>query len=689
MTAETQREAPRKAPSLAFAPHLNGHHDAEHDLRRAVERRTTEAVEAGRRALDGISDAEGLLALQQRVRAVVHDALGRPMPLGPVPHTVHGGFDLPGMRVERIAYAPRPRAHVPATLYTPSRLSAPTGAVLLACGHTDAAKADPEYQLLARALCRAGLVVLVPDPIGQGERHSYPPGEAPAVGWGTREHTYAGVQSWWHGFSPARFFIEDARAGISVLQGLDAVDPGRVGATGHSGGGSLVTLLCAVEDRLAAAAPATFVTARDVSIVSGQAQDAEQIVRGGLAHGVDHAQLLLAMAPRPVLVLAAAYDFFPLAGTLDTVRRMDEVRERVGMPPVELAVADEGHAYSAALRARAVEFFRRVLADEQAPPAAAEDTRPPARETPATAADLAVYPDGVRAAHPDEPMIFERTLQDAGRGAGPRRVADAESARDWLRHAVLAAGDPAPARMPRWFPGIRCRGGIARQGFWLTDRGIHTSAVLFAPDEATDRLRVVVGVPTDGLDGDAEVLDGDGAATLVLDVRGTGAVRAVGRAPARGDDIIGPDYTLLCDLLSLGDALEAARVRDLLHAVVGAADGLLPTGRYTRLTLVGRGARRFTAAVAAAICGPAVGLDLDERPAPEQEARTRAWDASAGRWQWVLPGYASAVGDRLLERLNDPGVGGEHRDLALLRTVRDALAAPALARIRHGDGGQQ
>lgn len=680
MTTQGDRDDEARGRPLAFAPRLNGHHDAGHDVRRAIERRTVDAVDAARRRVAGIEDLAGLRAERARTRDAVLTSLGGPIEVGEVSFDRHGRMDADGMRIEPIVYRPRDDVHVPATLYTPVRVTHPTGAVFLACGHTDLAKADPEYQLLARSLCRSGLVVLVADPIGQGERHSYPIGSVPHVGWGTAEHTYAGIQCWWLGHSSARWFLEDAMAGISLLAQLPEVDPDRIGITGHSGGGALVTLLGAVDDRLAAVAPATFVTSRDVSIVSGQAQDAEQIVLSGLARGVDHPQLLLAAAPAPVMVLAAAYDFFPLEGTRRTVRDGNAVLDRLGMTPMRLEVAEAGHAYSAALRRAATAFFHEVLGDDggSTDPVDAEDDL-------ATDAELTVFREGVRAAHPDEALVFERA------NAVSREPGDGLSsaqARRWLLEAVTRGGDPAPERFARWFPAERISGAVVRRGFWQTDRGVHTAAVYREPDRDVTRLRIVVGPTTDLLTEDAWA-GHDGSATLVLDVRGTGAVRSAESAPQSEDRIIGPDYRTLCDLLSLGDSMEAARVRDVLHAVVGVQDGLIPDRRFRDVSIVGSQERTFTAAVAAAVCGAPLTLDEECPPLIDADARTRAWDASAGRWKWMIPGYAAVIGDDLLRRLNDAVVRGEHGDLALLGSVRDALAHPPLAGIGHGDGREE
>src|SRR5690606_40593615 len=94
----------------------------------------------------------------------------------------------------------------------------------------------------------------------------------------------------------------------------------------------------------------------------GGRQDAEQILIGGTRAGLDHDSLLMSMAPRPVCVLAAQSDFFPVEGTLETVGRAREAWEVLGAPEsLELVVHDCAHRYHPALADRAVQFFNRVL----------------------------------------------------------------------------------------------------------------------------------------------------------------------------------------------------------------------------------------------------------------------------------------------------------------------------------------
>ena len=163
--------------------------------------------------------------------------------------------------------------------------------------------------------------MLAQDPVGQGERLSYfePDTKNNPVGVVTRDHDYAGAQGRFLGDALARYMLHDAMRGIDYLISRPEVDPAKIGVTGNSGGGTQTSLVMLVDPRVVAAAPATFIMNRDTYQRTGQPQDAEQIWPGFTGAGLDHEDILLAMAPKPVCVLAVTSDFFPIEGTRRTV----------------------------------------------------------------------------------------------------------------------------------------------------------------------------------------------------------------------------------------------------------------------------------------------------------------------------------------------------------------------------------
>src|SRR5207237_421243 len=120
-----------------------------------------------------------------------------------------------GLRIERVIFQSRPGHYVTANLYLQAGITGQTAAVQFLCGHHQQAKHQDEYQIVCRHLAAAGLVVLVQDPIGQGERFSYyePALEDTTVPWGTIEHDYAGAQCLPLGDALARYFLHDAMRG--------------------------------------------------------------------------------------------------------------------------------------------------------------------------------------------------------------------------------------------------------------------------------------------------------------------------------------------------------------------------------------------------------------------------------------------------------------------------------------------
>ena len=175
------------------------------------------------------------------------------------------------------------------------------------------------YQAVCVDLAANGFVVLAVDPPGQGERFSifrYGKGGADY----RRLHNgayYAGLQFTLGGASIGRHFIWDVMRGIDYLETRPEVDPMRIGLTGNSGGGTQSCLLMMSEPRFAASVPCTFIMTLESYMKTGQAAGQRANCPGCFANGPDHDDYITAMAPKPVLVGAAAYDYFPIEGATE------------------------------------------------------------------------------------------------------------------------------------------------------------------------------------------------------------------------------------------------------------------------------------------------------------------------------------------------------------------------------------
>jgi dienelactone hydrolase len=196
-------------------------------------------------------------------------------------------------------------------------------AVVGTCGHSVTGKGEKAYQSFAQGLARMGYVVLLYDPIGQGERLQYTDADLkPRVGVGTREHLYAGNQQFLVGEFVGAWRAWDGIRALDYLLSREEVDPKHVGVTGNSGGGTMTTWLCGVEPRWTMAAPSCFVTTFRRNLENELPADTEQCPPRALALGLDHDDFLAAMAPKPIIVLGKEKDYFDARGNEEAYLRL-------------------------------------------------------------------------------------------------------------------------------------------------------------------------------------------------------------------------------------------------------------------------------------------------------------------------------------------------------------------------------
>jgi len=325
-------------------------------------RRVREIMAERRARLEAISTPEQARAYQQHVRAVIRRALvpqdGLPSktPLNPQVTRV---IERDAFRIEAVIFESRPGFLVTANLYIPNDLRGPAPCVLGLCGHAEEAKAYELYQQFSQRLAYAGFVVLTFDPISQGERDQYHgSGYRQQVGWGTSAHNMAGKQlellGDWLGF----WCLWDGVRALDYLLSRPEVDPTRVGLTGNSGGGTMTTWLWAFDDRFTMAAPSCFVISFLSNLENEEAADAEQCPPEVLEAGIDHADFIIAGAPKPVLLLGQWYDFFDRRGLKQAFADVRAFYNKLGVADrVELFIGPHGHGYYDQDQQAMVEFF--------------------------------------------------------------------------------------------------------------------------------------------------------------------------------------------------------------------------------------------------------------------------------------------------------------------------------------------
>jgi len=287
------------------------------------------------------------------------------------PH-ITGVVERDAYRIEKVIFESRPNFLVTANLYVPKGRDLPLPGVVGACGHSNNGKAAEPYQAFAQGLARQGYVVLIFDPIGQGERLQYPNEKLQSrIGVGVREHLYGGNQQFLIGEFFGAWRAWDGIRALDYLLTRKEVDPKRIGVTGCSGGGTMTTWLCGVDRRWTMAAPSCFVTTFARNCENELPADTEQCPPGALALGLDHCDFLAAMAPAPIVLLTKEGDFFDIRGSEKAYERLRRLYGLLGADDnISMFVEAGGHGYSQKSREAMYHWFNRAtrISDAQNEP---------------------------------------------------------------------------------------------------------------------------------------------------------------------------------------------------------------------------------------------------------------------------------------------------------------------------------
>lgn len=552
-------------------------HDVNDQLKQHVYDRSNEAFAAGDQARDALEGIEELKARQSYVREKFIEATGGlPYSETPLNAKVTGVVACEGFKIENIIYESRPNVFVTSNLYIPDGIASPRGAVLFLCGHFDEAKHHVEYQTVCQYLVKVGLVVLAMDPTGQGERLNYYENtlKDSTIRAGTGEHDHVGSQIWPLGDALARYFLHDAMRAVDYLCTRNEVNPSKIGVTGNSGGGLQTSHMMLCDPRMAAAAPATFIMNRETYMRAGQAQDAEQIWPGMTALGIDHEDILLNMAPRPVRVLAVRYDFLPIEGTRRTVNRSKRVWEWFGKgDDIDLIEDDSVHSYTPLLAKSAAEFFSKHLLGQSASPCDEEikPLNPP---------DLWCTESGqVRGELNHARTIYDENCERLAKLEEARQLIGETERKDkamtWLRDKVYYARKLYELNPRLHMLVSHIDNLLVYNSIWWSQKGIFNHGFIFRDYRFRGKdIPLTIAVWDNGTSEIQRHIKwlqetcAFGRAVMILDVSGVGALlprSLVGGQPP--NDFLGVIHKLTDDLMWLNDSMTALRTYDVLRSL--------------------------------------------------------------------------------------------------------------------------
>ena len=547
-----------------------GYCDAKDQLKQHVYARSLAAFKAGDDARDAIKTPEALKARAANLRKrLINEALGGlPSMDTPLNAKVMGKIEEAEFTIEKIIYESRPNAFVTANLYIPANLKGKTGAVLFVCGHGYEAKGYTTYQTCCRYMAKAGLVVLAVDCIGQGERISY---YEPSIGQetircGTGEHDYVGAQSLFLGDSLAKYFVHDDMRGVDYLLTRPEVNPDKIGVTGNSGGGTQTSLMMMCDDRVAAAAPTTFIMNRESYMLNGGCQDAEQIWPNMSYYGFDHEDILLMMCPKPVQVQAVLYDFFPFEGTTRTFERSKRFYEMFGVSEHLILKTDvSGHKYTRKLAKDAAYFFAKHLngVDVELDDEGIEPI-PDCQLWCTKSGQIRGELDGVR-------MVYEENIDRVDEFEKLRKSVSKEDAMSWLKSIVFADRKPCEFNMNP-YRNVFADNLKVDYITWKSQDKINNNAAVIRDFEFIGKdIPIAVGLWTGGVTKIANHSKwirkqcAEGKAVVVLELTGTGSLMPHNNQSRELYDFYGVTHTLTTHLLWIKDNLAALRVWDVIR----------------------------------------------------------------------------------------------------------------------------
>ena len=624
-------------PIVTQADDLNCLSDAQRDsavLYSRLQQEAYAALDQRAETYEQLKTPEDVRAYQKRLREFFVQQLGG-FP-GRSPLNAKSLRTIPGngYRIECVIFDSQPHHRITANLYLPEA-DGPVPGVVVSSGHSRTGKTAEYNQRFGIAMARHGMAALCFDPIGQGERSQMLKDDGqPALDGTTAEHFMIGVGSTLVGRNTARYRVWDAMRAIDYLVSRPEIDPQKIGMTGCSGGGTLTSYTMALDDRVAVAAPACYLTTFRRLIETIGPQDAEQNIFGQVSYGLDQPDYVLLRAPKPTIISSTTGDFFSIDGAWDNFRQAKRVYGRLGFPErVDLVEVEGTHGVQPQNLAAITQWMRRWLLGR--------DEVVPVQEYPHLAPeDLWCLESGQVLTLPGEKSVFDLNADFETELAKQRVVAWQKATpeeRDAKVRALLKVR-PASDIKPPTFEDID---RVKRENYHIdklvlrTDTGATLPGLTFHPPTPVDDAYLYLhddGKLGDSqTDGPIEGLISEGYAVVTVDLSGQGETRT------DKQNALLTDWKTYNIAYLLGKPLLGIRVEDALAAADFVAFYQKPRTKPRKVHLVGVGQAGLIALHAAAL-NPGLFETVTIRNAPRDWASVVRQTPPAGQLDSAVHG---------------------------------------------------
>jgi dienelactone hydrolase len=610
----------------------------------------------------GLKSKKAVLAYQDQVRRKIRSIIGPRPRRVPFNERITGGFEREHYRVENLLFDTRPNFPVTANLYIPRHRPLPAPCVLGVCGHSTDGKTAVNYQAFCQGLATKGYLVLIIDPVGQGERLQYPDEKGRTrylgpVGEHIQSANHLSLLGEWLG----SWRIWDGVRALDYLLSRPEADSRYVGLTGNSGGGTMSTWLMAADERFTMAAPGCYVTTWRRNTENEVPADSEQNPPGALAAGLDEDSFLFLHAPKPLIMLTQQLDFFDQRGSQQVFQRLQHLYSVLGHPEnIKMFTGPGPHGYALELREAMYGFFNRQCG-KQREGSKEPDCQPEAESAlwaTATGQVAGLGADTIPAHTRRQARQLAQTRPPLSQTALPQAVGrllgvSAPSARSKKAAAVpeyrilgYTLPDRQYPRVPTYYsvesePGIQVILTMLDSREYKSPLPEGKQALLYVPHLSSDEdLRTEPWV---------RELVSKHERSFAADLRGLGESIPNACGPDNYLTLYGSDFFFTSLSQMYGESLLGRRVFDLLRVV-----DLLAAHGYRQLEVAARGFGGLPALFAAILDRRITHLSLQEVPLSYEEIAVDEdyqWPLSAMVWGILkkldLPDCYRALGRRL------------------------------------------
>lgn len=578
-------------------------------------------------AISNISSLEGWKERQAFVKEKLFEIVGPFPEKTPLNAQITRTVEKNGYRIEHVVFESQPGFHVASSLFIPANIDNKAPAIIYCSGHHILAYRNATYQHVILNLVKKGFIVFAIDPVGQGERLEYfdENDNSPTIGGPTKQHSYPGAQAFIAGSSMAKYMIWDGIRAVDYLLSRDEVDPGRIGITGRSGGGTQSSYIAAFDDRIYASAPENYITTFRRLLYTHGPQDAEQNFYKGIKSGLDLPDLLLVRAPKPNMMITTTNDIFNIEGAREAAAEINRIYSAYVKDDNFLMVEDDaGHASTIKNREAMYAFFQKHLdlpgasKDEIADSLSAKELQ----VTP-TGQVLSSY-NGLRT------LDLNQQLLEKGK-------VKAVTGNELVEKAAGLSGYKFPEQMAE----TMMVGRIVREGYMVEKHLMKGEGdywlpyLLMKPDQETQKAMIYLDPegksPYGEPGGELEALVKSGTMVLMPDLLNTGEM---GNSAFKGDSNFGGhSYNLWFGSILIGRSIVGIQAGDVnrLARVLKEKEGA------NQLFGLAKGKMAAVLLHAASFNGDFAGVALDE-PMPAYQSIVENEDYESGMIEYTVPG---------------------------------------------------